>query len=799
MNVSYQWLERIVPTGLSPEALADVLTFLGLNVEEIIPLVEAPLTGVVMAKILKVEGRADGTHWCQVDAGSEGRFTVVSGAPNCEAGRLAVLALPDTPLPDGRVIQRRTFDDGVSEGMLCSAHELGLSQGPSDYLLLSDEGTPGEPARTRLGLDDYRFELDLTPNYAAHCQSVFGIAREIAAARDLDFKPPVMTPEIEEGLPTDIDVTVEADDLCPRYSAAVIEGVSVEPSPWAIQRDLLACNLRPINQVVDLTNHLMLKWGQPLHAFDLDRIEDRQILVRRARKGETLLTLDSHTRALTPEDLVIADADRAIGLAGIIGGAKTEVTESTRNILLESAYFDPKSILLSARRLGVKTEASVRFEKGRDPKGTLAPMFEMMANFPDQVTGWTDHYPRVISRRRLNLKPAQVNQRLGTTLTPNEMRRILIRLGFDVMNSEDDEPMAVTVPSWRADILQDVCLTEEIARLYGYNQIPMAPPKNAITGYVPPKGDQVIARLRQQLVGMGFQEVLTDSWMGDEVLRRLATPDDHAHRQRVPIMNPMRAEQSHMRSTLLGSMLQVVEANRRRALRLQFFEINKVYRPRQLPLEALPQEKDRLCLAMLNKDEEGFWGADATVRWDYFDLKGILEGLLRTLNITDWQVRVSDAYFLHPGRRADLIIAGREIGSFGELHPDLAERLHLDVPVLIGELDVEALSEAARPVPQYQPVPEYPASTRDIALFIDDDISHDEIVRTIEGAASALLESVHLFDVYRGGAVPDGQKSVAYRLTYRDPKGTLTDAQVDSVHEDIRQALRDRLDAQLRS
>ncbi|MFO8060051.1 MAG: phenylalanine--tRNA ligase subunit beta, partial [Bacillota bacterium] len=424
MWVSYQWLKRYAQIEESPECLAERLTFLGLNVEQVTPVLEHDLDGVVMARILEVERIEDELMACLVDAGGAGRLRVVSGAPNTRPGIHSPLALPGTRLPDGEVIETRSLRGVRSEGMLCSARELGLELGSPDYLLEVGEATPGSPARTALGLDDSVFDLDLTPNYGVHCQSVLGVVREIAAALQCPVTSPPEDVSVADDAPEIgdlVSIRVVDTDLCPRYTATLATRVEVAPSPWSIQRDLIAAGIRPINNIVDVTNHVMLEYGQPLHAFDLDLVQGGEVIVRRARPGERIITLDGDERVLNGDDLVIADRIRAIGIAGVMGGRNSEITESTRSVLLESAYFEPRSILRTSRRLGLRTEASLRFEKGRDPEGTVGPTRRALRLIADMgagspAAGVVDAYPERVPRRIISFRPEQVNRLLGTDL-----------------------------------------------------------------------------------------------------------------------------------------------------------------------------------------------------------------------------------------------------------------------------------------------------------------------------------------------------------------------------------------------
>ncbi len=808
MWISYEWLGRYAQFEDSPQDLADRLTFLGLNVDEVAPVLDHRLDGVVMARILEVEEIADDLMLCQVDAGRAGLFQVVSGAPNTRPGIYAPLALPGTELPDGTTIQVRSVQGKQSQGMLCSARELGLDLGAAEYLLEVEEARPGAPTRRELGLDDWVLDLDLTPNYAVHCQSVLGVAREIRAAGGgpaASVQEESTAADDAPGICDLVSIRVADADLCPRYTATLATEVQVAPSPWWMQRDLIASGIRPINNIVDITNHVMLEYGQPLHAFDLDRVQGSEVIVRRARPGEQIITLDGHKRSLEDEDLVIADSIRAIGIAGVMGAQNSEITDSTRRVLLESAYFEPRSILRTSKRLGLRTQASLRFEKGRDPQGTAGPTLralrwiqEMGAGQP--AAGMIDVYPERIPRRRISFRPQQANRLLGTDLDETEMQAYLERFGFEIEGEGDT--VQVTVPSWRADVEAEVCLIEEIARLHGYNNIPAAKPLTPVPGYRPPRSEQLTQRMRKFLVGAGFFETVHYSWMSLGMLDRLGAPEGHAHRLAVEVANPMREEQRHLRTTLLGSLLTVLRRNLARDEKedgFRFFEIGRIYRSETFPPQGLLDEVDCVGLAMTGPRGSGFWQGDDPADLDFYDLKGVVEGIMEVMHIDGWNVAPTESYLLHPGRAAQLMIGGQSAGMFGELHPETAAELDLPGRTYVAEFEIRRLAEAGDLAPKTRPLPAYPASVRDIAIVLEESVTHVEVEQTIRQAAGDLLASISLFDVYRGGAVKEGRKSMAYSLTYRAPDRTLTDAEVERSHERVRDALANKLGAELRS
>ncbi len=809
MKISYLWLKRYLSTELSPEKMAEVMTFLGLDVDSVEELCEDPLKKVVMARLKQVERLPDRDLFvCTVDAGSFGERTVVSGAPNCRCGAYSPLAVPGTLLPDGTRVGSEEFGDVVSEGMLCSAAELGLEAGPADRLIMVDSAETGAPAKQALGLDDWILQMDLTPNYAAHCQSHLGVARELAAAGKGRLRRPKVDDTGDEHVSIEdvVQISVEDADLCPRYSAGLVDEVDVGPSCWSVQRDLIACGVRPINNVVDATNWVMLEYGQPLHAFDLHQVQKNEVVVRRAREGERIVTLDGEEHQLRADDLVIADAYRAIGIAGVMGGLNSEVGPDTERVLLESAYFDPRSILRTSRRLQKRTDASLRFEKGRDPEETVAPLRRVMQLLSAEgakaaSNDIIDVYPEPVARRRLTLRPERVNALLGTELSCEQMISYLHRLGFEVGEADEDGELGVVVPSWRSDVQRDIGLTEEIARLHGYNEIPSAEPKTAVAGYTPSKDERVRRLVRSFLSGAGFFEMVTYSWLSPDMLDALGVPDNHPHRRLIRVQNPMRSEQQYLRTTLLGSALKMLRDNTggEGPATARLFEWGPVYLPEGVPLQKQPQERDRLVMAGAGPQTRASWCQSDPQSMNFFYLKGVLVQLMRFLHIGTWRVDEADVYYLHPGRSAQLSIDGQFAGYFGELHPDIADHMDLGQRVCIGELETEVMISAARLSPRAKPVPSYPASVRDIAVVVDEEVSHRQLVSVMKGSVGDVLESVQLFDIYTGQQVPEGQKSAAYRLIYRAEDRTLTDEEVQRYQEDIIEALAEDLEATLRS
>lgn len=818
MRVPYRWLQEYVDVGLGPEALAEALTMQGLGVEA----VERPgpaFSGVVTGRVLAAEPHpnADRLRVCTVDVGEAEPRTIVCGAPNVAAGQTVPVALPGAALPGGVTIGEARLRGVLSRGMICSAKELGLPDptGGAGILALAEPFPPGRDLREALGLDEAVLVLELTPNYAMHCQSLLGVAREVAALTGGAVRVPA--PAVREAARPAaalVEVRVEEPDLCPRYVARVIEGVRVGPSPLWLQRRLEAAGMRPINNVVDVTNYVMLEMGQPLHAFDLHRLggtgERKRIVVRRARPGETLVTLDGAERRLATDDLVIADGEeggRAVALAGVMGGGNSEVTPETTAILLESASFHNLSVRRTARRLGIPSEASSRFEKWVDPEGCRAAADRAMTLLQELaggevLAGAVDVYPRPAEPRRIAARSAWINAFLGTALSDAEMGAIFERLGFEVGDFHAGS-ILVTVPTRRPDVEGEADLAEEVARLHGYNRIPVTLPKSPAAPATPSPERRLAAEARAVCLAAGLCEVMTYSFMDPAGFDRVGLPADDARRRAIPLANPLSEDQGVMRTCLLPLLLEVAATNvRHRRTDVSVFEIGRVYLPKGLPLAELPEERLALGAVLMGAADRGGWYGPA-VEADFYHAKGLVEAVCRRLGVDGVTFEAHAAPGYHPGRTARLLAPGgsgaQTLGVLGELHPETARAYDLPGRVLAVELDLTALMALARPVRAYRPLPRFPASDRDLAVLVPDGVPAARVEATIAAAGGDLLESVRLFDLYRGAGVPEGWRSLAYSLVYRAGDRTLTDAEVDAVHGRVRAALAERLGARLRS
>lgn len=836
MKVPLSWLREYVDWPWEPQELADRLTMAGVKIETVQNVGEG-VHGVVAARVLKVEPHPnqDGApgHWVvDLDAGTA-RRQAVAGIANMKPGDIVPYAPPGSALPGQWKIGLANIRGVASEGMLLSLSELILGEKPREgesILVLPADLAPGADLAQALGLPDTVLELDLTPNYAVHCQSVIGVAREIAAltgAGPAGVRRPDPHAELRpQGPPAaqTCKVTIEDPDLCSRYIARVIRGVTLGPSPWPVQFRVLAAGMRPINNIVDATNYVMLEYGQPLHAFDLERVAGHHIIVRRATPGERLITLDGVERALLESDLVIADEAGAVAVAGVMGGENSEVRPDTKDILLESATFEPRSVRRTATRLALPSEAAGRFDKGVDPEGA-EPASARSAALIAQVAGGVvapgaaDCYPTPYQPREVALRTPQVSALLGVELERAEVSSFLALLGFGarpVAWEPDDahlpgdrraaRPTAgadliVSIPSWRRDVSEEADLAEEVGRLFGYDRIAPTLPRGVTTVGSVPFRTRLGERARRAMVSLGFAEMVSSSFVdpaGDATLSPVTG-------RALVLSNPLTGTQSAMRTGLLCSLVEVVVRNRARAERdLRLFEVAPVYWPGEGELGPanLPVEKRWLAAVALGRGPEVSW-RDPGRMPDFYYAKGLAAAVLRDLGVAGWRAEPSRDRRFHPGRQAKVVAAGSreatvELGTLGELHPRVLRSYDIDERVVALELDLDAVAGAGAAHVRFEELPRYPAVTRDVAVILPETVEAGRIEAVISAAAGALGAQVELFDVYQGHPVSAGQRSTAWRVTYRSTERSLTDAEVDEVHRHVRAALERKLGATLR-
>lgn len=766
------------------------------------------LDGVVVGRVVGLEPcpqQADLPHRlfvAAVEAGEEDTLTVVTGAGNVSLGDLVPLARPGSRLPDGRVIGAEGIRGVLSEGMMCSERDLGLGDDASGIMILPERLETGRSVALALDLSDWVLEFEIYPN-RPDCLSIRGIAREVAALLELPLRAATDSARSWLGI-GDSPARVEISDpeLCPRYSAVLIEDVTIAPSPLWMRLRLQAAGVRPINNVVDVTNYVMLETGQPLHAFDYDTLQGRRIVVRKALPGERIRTIDGALRGLGADMLVIADEKRPVAVAGVMGGQSTAVNDRTKRILIESAHFSPVSVRLTSRQLGLRSEASSRFEKGVDPEGTLAAA-ERTAALVLQCSGGrplgraVDLYPLRPPERRLSMRPSRIRALIGFDVGDAEMKGYLSRLGMSV--TQADSAWVVEVPSFRRDIEEEADLAEEVARLYGYDRIPSTLPHTACQA---PSGDSLLCfvdLVRRALTACGLNEAISYSFVGPRGGEVRGFLDHGPEVRAVRIQNPLTVDHSLLRTSLFPSLLDILARNRsRRVERVAVFEIGTVYIAKSRPLESLPDEKRLLGIALMGPAFRRSWLAhDREV--DFFDLKGLVEGILERFAIPG-SFRPGVRESLHPGRTAVLQVgAGEAAGIFGEVSPGLLEAYDLRARAFVGEFDLSVLFRHADLGRGYTPLARHPASARDIAVVVPEEVPAEAVREAILECAGHLAREVVLFDMYRGPQVTPGYRSLAYSVTYQAADRTLTDQEVMEVHKGIERFLEERFGAKPRA
>ena len=799
MKVSLRWLREYVDITLPPHDLAQKLTLAGIEVKGM-QVVGGNWEFITVGQItaVKAHPNADRLRLVTVDLGAE-QATVVCGAPNLSSGDKIAFASVGAQLRDGRSGQLSRLESAkirgvISSGMVCSEKELGISDSHQGILVLPGEAPIGMPLADWLG--DVILDLDVTPN-RADCLSVVGIAREVAALTGQSLHLP-QADYAESASPTSqqISVSIIDPELCPRYSASLITGVKVSKSPAWLQQRLLAYGMRPINNVVDVTNYVMVEYGQPLHAFDYQRIRGRKIIVRRAEAGETLATLDGTERSLGSNMLVIADEEGAVAAAGIMGGAASEVSEETTSILLEAANFNPASIHHTGSALRLPSEARMRFERGIRPELTVVALkraTQLISELGggEATKGLVDVYPGRADHEPIRLSPGKLERFLGVGFSSEQIVEALTALGFSCRADAAGEVWA-TAPYWRGDIRREVDLIEEVARIVGYDKIPTTLLSRPIPHQSPEPLFRLKRRLRGSLVGYGFQEIITYSLTSLEALGRLLPEPGSPSAAPLRVANPMTLEQECLRPNLRANLLATLASNRRHedgGIRL--FELGKVYLARQ---NDLPEEPEVLCGLMCGSRIERSWhGGDEL--FNFYDAKGVVEALLVHLGIAVDFEEASDET-LHTAKQAGVVVSGNRVGVVGELHPKVLAAFEITETACLFEVSLAQLLPFTVGHRAFQPVARFPVVERDVALVLDDRVSHARVQEIIKGFP--LVAQVTIFDAYRGRQVPAGKKSLAYRIVFRSPTHTLTDAEVDEVQQQILDKLSRELGATLR-
>ncbi len=812
MKFSISWLQEYVDTGdLTPDALAEHLTMLGLEVDSVDPLFPE-LRNLLTVKVIKVESHpnADKLRLCEVDTGGE-TLTIVCGAPNVREGLITAFAPVGTIMPDGTKIKASKVRGIKSFGMLCSERELGLSESHEGIMELPVETPYGQPLLTVLGMDDLVVEVDLTPN-RPDCASVIGIAREVSGVTRNPLTRPVENAELGHNAEY-FRVDVENNELCPRYSAKLIKNVRIAQSPWWLRKRLLSVGLRPINNVVDITNFVMMEYGQPLHAFDYNKLSGKQINVRSPRKNETTFTtLDGEKRDIDNDMLLICDADKPVAVAGVMGGLNSEVTADTTDILLESACFNPISIRKTARKLNLGSEASYRFERGVDPGGCLV-VLERAANLLCEIAGGeltdggADYYGGVRPLNSQTLRISRTAALLGIDLTYDIIADHLISIGMRC-KPKDDDTLWVNPPTFRVDIEREADLVEEVARLVGYNNIPTTLPTVHLSYPDKDPKRELRARIANLLADTGFTEAINYSFVTEKHLDMMQLAEDDARRNQVRLLNPLSEEQSVMRSMLLPGLLENLKRNtnfQKSAVKL--FEVGKVFTPQGENEQ--PIEKDRLtCILSGRRAGEASYLYNDSANVDIFDAKGTVELLLETLRLLGCTKK--DVVTIHlPGKSeietySDasqcLVIDSPKgiVGQLAKLNGSVTKQFGIKQETYFIDLDFDLLCELKQTAKDFTSLPVFPAIKRDIALLVPVSVRGGELLETINKSKEKFIESTDIFDVFQGKTLEKGMKSIAVSVTYRSPTKTLTEKNVNKSHTKLINLLTSKFNGSLR-
>jgi len=802
MKVSLSWLRDYVPIEMDVQQLADRLTMAGLEVDAVNDRY-GDLDTVVIGRIAEVapHPNADRLKVCTVDIGGR-TLPVVCGAPNAVQGALAPLALPGTRLADGSVLKNGVIRGQISQGMLCSEIELGLGLDADGIMILAANLPVGQKLAPALGLADAVIELDLTPN-RPDCLSIIGIAREIAAMQQTKITPPAVRLAAQgarKAAPT--SVTIEAPQHCPRYSARLLDDIRVGPSPFWLQDRLLSVGLRPINNIVDITNFVMMETGQPLHAFDFDRLVQNRIVVRTAAEGERFTTLDQKEHRLKGDMLMICDGEKPVALAGIMGGLNSEIEAATGRVLIESAYFWPVSVRKTAKTLGISTDASHRFERGIDPEGTV-PALERAAQLMVDICGGSlvgnliDEYPGQRPPSSITLSAKAANRVLGTRLSSDRMAGLLASIEFDVQRKNEDAILVIP-PSFRVDVERPEDLMEEVARLSGYDHIPTTFPLIPAEAHPMPAGLALRNRIKDQMVAFGFSEAINYSFISPQSFDSLNLKADDRRRRAVNILNPLTEDQAVLRTSLIPSLLGVMQRNMsRQAKSLKTFEIGKVFIDSGPAL--LPQEIEMAAGLWTGLRSDPTWHCPETP-CDYYDIKGVVEELLQSLHIEDaafTRIPTEACDYIRPGHAARILIDGAAVGLAGEVHPRVLQNFDLKQPAFVFELNLDDLAKRVPDVVISRPLPKFPAVARDVTLIIDQALQCGNILHAVGKMNLELVEDVFLFDVFEEEPIPAGKRSISFRITYRSATETLEDEAINQLHQDISTRLLKAFDATL--
>ena len=806
MKASLQWMNEYVPLDLNRPAqeLADELTQAGIPVEEVLSM-DPGLKKIYTGKIVEITKHpdADKLQVCQVQClsedGEEITKQIVTAATNVAVGQIVPVAYHKSRLADGTEIKKGKLRGVVSEGMFCSVAEFGISSDlvrpeEAQGIYIFPEGTPiGLDIKEALMLDDTVYEFELTAN-RADCFSMVGLSREFGIMTNQKaLFPVIMVNENGESIEGKASVAIEAHDLCTRFTSRLVTNVTIEPSPLWMQNRLRNSGIRPINNVVDVTNYVMLELGQPMHAYDYDCVADHTLIARRAKAGETLTTLDGNERELNESMLIIADTKGPIGVAGVMGGLTSEVTDKTTNVLFEAAVFNGPSIRRTSKALGMRSEASGRFERGVNHKYT-AYAIDRAAQLLQQIcpsckvsVGVIDVYPEPVEQRTVTFTAEQINDYLGTSIEKDRMVDILTKLEFGITESGDT--IEALVPTWRDDVTGMPDIAEEIARIVSYDNIaPTIPVAILSSGGMTPK-KALTKEVTHYLAHAGLSQIITFSFMHKEGLTNMMLPEGDSRYTAIPILNPISEEFPYMRTTLVPAVIEAAKRNIAQQNKdLWLFETANVYEPKALPLTEVPHERPMACGIMMGKVTEAAWN-QAQRDTDFYDVKGVVDGLLAKLGLTQYDIQPSSESYYHPGVSAHYTVNGVTIANYGELHPQVVKNFDLSGKVYMFEIDLEAVLSITVPPFRYQSFSKFPGTSRDLAIVAPVSVTSGDIVALIKEHGGEYLESVSIFDVYEGEHIEAGYRSLAYNLQFRSMDGTLNDEDIDGAIQAIIDAL----------
>lgn len=795
MLVPLKWLRDYVDIDIDTQEFADMMTMTGSKVEKV-DFFGKETNGVEVCKILEIEQHpdADRLKVTKVEVANGEILQIVTNATNIKVGDYVPVARIGAVLPGDFKIKKGKLRGVLSEGMFCGAEELTIPSAfvedhKKDGIYILDHQDSfelGMDVRDVLGINDALIEFEITSN-RPDCRSIIGIAREAAITLGKELKyPEIKVQACDEEMSFEIDIQT---DLCKRYCGRVVKDVKVGPSPYWMQRKLIEAGMRPISNIVDITNYVMLELGQPLHAFDLDDIKYNKMTVKMAEEGEKFTTLDGVERTLTSDMLVIGNQDKTLDLAGIMGGENSEIKDTTTSIFIEGASFAKENIRATSKKLGLRTEASSRFEKGIDIN-----LAEEAVNRACQLieelgcgtvlNGMLDYYPQKEEVQKVTVNPVRINKLLGVNVPMDQFINILESLEFKC-NLVSSEVLELEVPTFRLDITEDADILEEIARIYGYDNIPSASLEGNATAGVKTEKQKFIDNVKSNSIACGLNEILTYSFVSPRGVDKINLPADDEKRNFVKIMNPLGEETSVMRTTLIPNMLDVISTNiSHKVEEVSAFECGNTF----IPQEGLPIETKKYCVGMYGKEV------------DFFVLKGVIESVLNNVGLKGYEIEPETTNLtFHPGRCAKIVYNNIYIGTFGELHPNVIENYNLGQRVYVAEINIDTVFENLNLTKSYNPLPKYPSTSRDIALIVKDEVFVKQIEDIIKANGEDLVESYKLFDVYKGAQIEEGHKSIAYSITYRSKDKTLTDEDVAKVHEKILSELSEKLNANLRS